>query len=279
MAGKLYIVGTPLGNLSDFSPRAKEILAQVDFICAEDTRVTAKLLSAFDIKAPTVSYHEHNEAQSRADIISRLQTGQTAALCTDAGMPAISDPGRELVFECRTLGIAVETVPGPTAVTTALAASGMDCSRFCFEGFMSTSKKERLMHLSEVKAEKRTLVFYEAPHRLLDTLRDMLSIFGNREIAVARELTKLHEEVINTTLEEAVSKYTKDAPKGEFVLIIAGAKQEKQQMTLEEAVSLAKDYVNQGSSPTYAAKAAALESGFKKGDIYKSLVSGSCSEE
>ena len=278
MAGKLYIVGTPLGNLSDFSPRAKEVLAQVDFICAEDTRVTAKLLSAFDIKAPTVSYHEHNEVQSRADIIRRLEAGQTAAICTDAGMPAISDPGRELVFECRKLNITVETVPGPTAVTTALAASGMDCSRFCFEGFMSTSKKERLIHLSEVKAEKRTLVFYEAPHRLLDTLKDMLGIFGNREIAVARELTKLHEEVINTTLEDAVNKYTKDAPKGEFVLIVSGAKQEKQQMTLEEAVALAKDYVNQGSSPTYAAKAAALESGFKKGDIYKSLVSGSCSE-
>ncbi len=272
MAGKLYIVGTPLGNLSDFSPRAKEILAQVDFICAEDTRVTAKLLSAFDIKSPTISYHEHNEAQSRTDIINRLQAGQTAALCTDAGMPAISDPGRELVFECRKLSIAVETVPGPTAVTTALSASGMDCSRFCFEGFMSTSKKERLIHLSEIKTQKRTLVFYEAPHRLLDTLQDMLSIFGNREIAVARELTKLHEEIINTTLEDAVNKYKKDAPKGEFVLIVAGAKQEKQQMTMEEAVALAKDYVNRGSSPTYAAKAAALESGFKKSDIYNYLV-------
>lgn len=278
MAGKLYIVGTPLGNLSDFSPRAKETLAQVDFICAEDTRVTSKLLSAFDIKKTTVSYHEHNESQSRADIIARLQSGQTAALCTDAGMPAISDPGRELVYACRECGIQVETVPGPTALTTALAASGMDCSRFCFEGFMSTSKKERLMHLSEIKAEKRTLVFYEAPHRLLDTLKEMLSTFGNREIAVARELTKLHEEIINTTLEDAVKAYSENAPKGEFVLIVGGAKAEKQQMTLEDAVALAKDYVNQGSSPTYAAKAAALESGFKKGDIYKSLVSGSCSE-
>lgn len=272
MAGKLYIVGTPLGNLSDFSPRAKEILAQVDFVCAEDTRVTAKLLSAFDIKVPTVSYHEHNEAKSRADIIAKLQSGKTAALCTDAGMPAISDPGRELVYECRTLNIAVETVPGPTALTTALAASGMDCSRFCFEGFMSTSKKERLIRLSEIKAEKRTLVFYEAPHRLLDTLREMLTTFGDREIALARELTKLHEEVINTTLKAAVDMYEKDAPKGEFVLIVAGAKEQKQQMTLEDAVALAKDYVNQGSSPTYAAKAAALESGFKKGDIYNHLI-------
>ncbi len=272
MSGKLYVVGTPLGNLSDFSPRAKETLAQVDFICAEDTRVTSKLLSAFDIKQKTVSYHEHNEAQSRAEIINRLEAGQTAALCTDAGMPAISDPGRELVYECRQRGIAVETVPGPTALTTALAASGMNCSRFCFEGFMSTSKKERLIHLCELKSEKRTMVFYEAPHRLLDTLKEMLTTFGNREIAIARELTKLHEEIINTTLEDAVKAYQENAPKGEFVLIVGGAKCEKEQMTLEDAVALAKNYVNQGSSPTYAAKAAALESGFKKGDIYNHLI-------
>lgn len=269
--GKLYIVGTPLGNLGDFSPRAREVLENVGFIAAEDTRVTAKLLSHFNISKPLISYHEHNESSRKGDIIARL-ANEDGAIVTDAGMPCISDPGRELIHECHLQGIKIETVPGPTAVTTALAASGMDCRRFCFEGFMSTNKQERLSHLAKVKNEERTLVFYEAPHRICDTLSAMLSVFGNREICLARELTKLHEEVVNTTLSDAVNNFKENEPRGEYVIIVSGAKQETSTLTLEDAIKLAKDYVNQGSSPTAAAKAAALESGFRKGDIYKALI-------
>ena len=272
MAGKLYIVGTPLGNLNDFSPRGREVLSAVDFIAAEDTRVTAKLLSAFNIQKPLVSYHEHNKAARQDGIVDRIAAGENCAIVTDAGMPAISDPGRDLVKACRKCGITAETVPGATALTTALAASGMDCTRFCFEGFMPTERKERLYRLSALKNEERTMVFYEAPHKLLDTLTDMLNILGEREICLARELTKLHEEVINTTLSNAVNKYSGEAPRGEFVLILAGKNREAKEMSLADAVALARDYVNNGSSPTSAAKAAALESGIRKGDIYKALM-------
>lgn len=271
MAGKLYIVGTPLGNLGDFSPRGRITLESVDFIAAEDTHVTSKLLAAFNIKKPLISYHEHNKSSVSDGIISRLIGGETCALVTDAGMPAISDPGRELVEKCRKMEIPVETVPGPAALTTAIAASGMDCSRFCFEGFMSTIRSERVCRLAELKNEKRAMVFYEAPHKLVDTLKDMLNAWGDRPLTIARELTKIHEEVINTTLSEAVDKYSDSPPRGEFVLIISGAIEEKAEMSLADALQLAQDYVNQGSSPTSAAKAAALESGLRKGDIYKAL--------
>lgn len=272
MAGTLYIVGTPIGNLGDFSERGIETLRSVDFIAAEDTRVTQKLLTAFNIKCPLVSNHEHNESARGEEIISRLMSGESCAVVTDAGMPVISDPGHGIVKLCHQNGIKIETVPGPTALTTALAASGMECRRFCFEGFMSTNKKERLVYLSSVKNEQRTLVYYEAPHKLVDTLTDMYEIFGNRDICLCRELTKLHEEIKNTTLFDALEYYKTTDPRGEYVLIVSGCSKEKDKMTLDDAVNLALDYVNKGSSPTSAAKAAALESGIRKGDIYKELI-------
>lgn len=222
MSGKLYVVATPIGNLGDFSPRAVETLSSVDFIAAEDTRVGAKLLNKFNIKKPQISYFEHNKRQKGQYIASRLLEGESCALITDAGTPAISDPGVDLVDICRDMGIEVVSVPGPSAIITALSISGMDCGRFCFEGFLSTANKSRVKHLEETAGERRTMVFYEAPHKLLRTLRDMLKYYGDRRIALCRELTKLHEEVIRTTLSQAVERYTETPPKGEFVLIIEG---------------------------------------------------------
>lgn len=220
--GTLYVVATPIGNLGDFSPRAVETLQQVDFIAAEDTRVGAKLLHHFDIKKPQICYFEHNRRAKGDYVASRLLAGESCALITDAGTPAISDPGTDLVALCASLNIPVVAVPGCSAVVTALSLSGMDCGRFTFEGFLSTTRKNRLEHLNEVKYEKRTMVFYEAPHKLLRTLQDMLECWGDRQIALCRELTKLHEECFRTTLSQAAAHYTENAPRGEFVLVIAG---------------------------------------------------------
>ena len=215
MAGKLYVVGTPIGNLSDFSPRAIETLKKVDFIAAEDTRVTVKLLNHFNISKPMLAYYEHNKMQRGGDIIARLLSGEDCALVSDAGMPAISDPGEDLVRMAYENGIPVESVPGPSALITALAVSGMKSGRFCFEGFLSVNKPSRRAHLNEVKTETRTMIFYEAPHKLPATLKDMLEAFGDRKIALVRELTKLHEEVIHTTLKEAAEMYTEETkPRG-----------------------------------------------------------------
>ena len=222
MQGKLYVVATPIGNLGDFSPRAVETLSMVDFIAAEDTRVGAKLLNKFDIKKPQISYFEHNKRQKGQYIAGRILAGENCAIITDAGTPAISDPGTDLVDICREQGIEVVSVPGPSAIITALSISGMECGRFCFEGFLSTNKKSRFAHLEETAKERRTLVFYEAPHKLLRTLEDMLEYYGDRPIALCRELTKLHEEVVRTTIAQAVEKYRETPPKGEFVLIIGG---------------------------------------------------------
>lgn len=222
MSGKLYVVATPIGNLGDFSPRAVETLSSVDFIAAEDTRVGAKLLNRFNIKKPQISYFEHNKRQKGQYIASRLLEGESCAIITDAGTPAISDPGVDLVDICRDMGIEVVSVPGPSAIITALSVSGMECGRFCFEGFLSTANKNRVSHLEETAREKRTMVFYEAPHKLLRTLKDMLKYYGDRRVALCRELTKLHEEVVRTTLAQAVEMYSEKAPKGEFVLIIEG---------------------------------------------------------
>ena len=224
MSGKLYVVGTPIGNLGDFSPRAVETLEKVDFIAAEDTRVTLKLLNHFGIKKEMVSYFEHNKRDRGEIITARILSGEDCAICTDAGMPAISDPGEDLVRLCHKLGIQVESVPGPTAFATALALSGMEVGRFTFEGFLSVSKKSRREHLEELTDEKRTMVFYEAPHKLKNTLQDMYKYFGDREISLVREITKVHEEVIKTTLAEAINRYEDEKPKGEFVLIVAGKK-------------------------------------------------------
>ena len=258
MSGTLYVVGTPIGNLGDFSPRAQETLAQADFIAAEDTRVTLKLLNHFGIKKPMVSYFEHNKYQRGEIICDRIEQGETCALVSDAGMPAISDPGEMLVAQCAQRGIPVVVVPGPSAVVAALAVSGLPTGRFTFEGFLSTAKKSRREHLEEVRSERRTMVFYEAPHKLASTLEDMLAAWGNRRIALVREISKIHEEVRRTTLEEAARYYRENTPKGEFVLVIEGApKEEAVDMTIEDAVAFARELMEQGHSAADAAKQAA----------------------
>ena len=272
MSGKLYIVGTPIGNLEDFSPRAVRVLSEVDFIAAEDTRVTLKLLNRFEISKPMVAYFEHNKKERGNVVIERLLGGQTCALVTDAGMPAISDPGEDLIRECHENGIAVESVPGPTAFATALALSGMPGGRFCFEGFLSVNKPSRIKHLNEVKDEHRTMIFYEAPHKLIKTIDDMYAAFGDRKIAIVREITKIHETVFRTTLSEAKEYYKEHEPRGEYVLIIEGAKEQQQNYSLEDAVSLAKKFVNDGQSASFAAKEAAKITGIKKSDIYRLML-------
>ena len=273
MSGTLYVVGTPIGNLGDISPRALETLANCDFIAAEDTRVTLKLLNRFEIKKPMVSYFEHNRFERGPVIAERILSGENCALVTDAGMPAISDPGEDLVKLCIEKGIKIESVPGPCAFTTALAISGMPSRRFSFEGFLPVEKSERKEHISWLIGETRTMIFYEAPHKLSQTLSDIYNALGDREIAIVREITKIHEEVIKTTLSEASAKYSKEAIKGELVLIIKGADPEKkEQMTVEQAAEYAMKLVGNGESKTQAAKLAAKESGLKKGDIYKILI-------
>lgn len=273
MSGKLYVVGTPIGNLSDLSPRAVEVLDKVDFIAAEDTRVTMKLLNHFGIKKELVSYFEHNKRERGEVITARILAGEDCAICTDAGMPAISDPGEDLVRLCHELDIKVESVPGPTAFATALALSGMEVGRFTFEGFLSVSKKSRREHLEDIVDEKRTMVFYEAPHKLIATLNDLYKYLGDREIALVREITKLHEEVIRTTLAESVCMYNEDnKPRGEFVLIVAGKKEQKEDITLEMAIDMARSLVDGGMSVNMAAKEIASSTPFKKGDIYKALL-------
>lgn len=271
--GKLYVVGTPIGNLGDLSPRAVETLGAVDFIAAEDTRVTMKLLNHFGIKKEMVSYFEHNKRERGEYICSRIAGGENCAIVTDAGMPAISDPGQDLVALCHEMGIEVESVPGPTAFATALAISGMDSGRFTFEGFLSVSKKSRREHLEEIKDEKRTLIFYEAPHKLSNTLQDLHKVLGDRKLAIVREITKLHEQVIKTTLADACEEYCDGTLKGEIVLIIEGKKAEqKTDITLDDAVNMAKELVDRGMSVNNAAKEIASQTPFKKGDIYKALI-------
>lgn len=270
---KLYVVGTPIGNLGDMSPRAVEVLDAVDFIAAEDTRVTMKLLNHFDIKKEMVSYFEHNKRERGEYICSRIASGESCAIVTDAGMPAISDPGQDLVALCHEMGFEVESVPGPTAFATALAISGMDSGRFTFEGFLSVNKKSRYDHLEEIKDEKRTMIFYEAPHKLSNTLRDLYKVLGDRQISIVREITKIHEQVIKTTLFDACEKYCDGKLKGEIVLIIEGKKDAPlTQITFDAAVDMAKKLVENGMSINNAAKEIASQTPFKKGDIYKILI-------
>lgn len=270
MSGILYVVGTPIGNLGDMSPRAVETLETCDFIAAEDTRVALKLLNHFGIKKQLVSYHEHNRFEKGESILSRIMAGESCAIVTDAGMPAISDPGEDLVKLCHEHSIKVESVPGPCAFSTAIAISGMPAGRFTFEGFLSMNKPARRRHLEDVRNETRTMIFYEAPHKLPATLRDFADTFGDRNIAIVREITKIHEEVIRTTLFDAVEKYCDGSLKGEIVIIVEGAAPVKnEQMTIEEAAELADGLAREGTSKSDAAKQAAKLSGFKKGDIYK----------
>ncbi len=273
MSGKLIVVGTPIGNLGDFSPRAAEALKQADFIAAEDTRVTLKLLNHFQIKKPLISYYEHNKREKGQYICQRIQNGETCALVSDAGMPAISDPGEMLVAQCAEQGIQVTVVPGPSAVITALAVSGLPTGRFTFEGFLSVNKKSRREHLEEIRGEKRTMVFYEAPHKLAATLEDLYRCLGDRPIALVRELTKVHEEVIRTTLSQAVARFGDGSARGEFVLVIQGAREEEiPQATAQDALQLARALLEQGYSASQAARQAAQETGQKKGEIYRQLM-------
>lgn len=273
MSGKLYVVGTPIGNLSDMTPRAVQTLEKVDFIAAEDTRVTLKLLNFFDIKNNLVSYHEHNRAEKGRQIIDRLLGGESCAVVTDAGMPCISDPGEDLVALCRQEGIAVEVVPGPTAAMSAIAVSGITCSRFCFEGFLSTSKKSRYEHLESLKDEERTMIFYEAPHKLKNTLADFKKYFGpDRKISLCRELTKLHEEVILMSLDEAIAYYEQNDPRGEFVIVVSGAEIKKQELSLEECLEIMRESIRSGKSKNDAARLMAKQSGYRKNELYKLLI-------
>ncbi len=272
--GILYVVGTPIGNLGDMTYRAVETLEKVDFICAEDTRVSAKLLNYFEIKTPLVSYHEHNAAQVGSGICDRIAAGENAAIITDAGMPCISDPGELLVKMCAERGIKVEVVPGPSAVISGLAISGLDTKNFQFEGFLSVTKKQRREHLAAVRNSTHTLIFYEAPHKLLNTLEDMLEFFGDRRISLCRELTKLHEEVIRTTLSQAVDMYKTIKPKGEFVLVIEGARESElvKAETMEQALEQVKSLMQKGMRGADACKEIARATGFSKGELYTKLL-------
>ena len=274
MAGILYLVATPIGNLGDFSPRAAETLAQADFIAAEDTRVSVKLLNHFDIKKPLVSYHEHNRAAAGQAILERLLSGETCALVTDAGTPAISDPGEDLVRLCGQQGITVQAIPGCCAAVNALAVSGLPTGRFCFEGFLSTAKKSRREHLDCLKNESRTMVFYEAPHKLVNTLEDMAEVFGpDRPISLCRELTKLHEQILRMTLGEALAYYTENDPRGEYVLILEGAAEASEEaLTLEDAVSLALERIASGASKKDAVREVSRETGFPKNALYDAVL-------
>jgi len=268
--GMLTLVGTPIGNLGDMSPRALEALRDCDFIAAEDTRVTMRLLNHFEIKKPMVSYFEHNKRERGEQICARIESGENAVLVTDAGMPAISDPGQELVALCRERYIQVVAVPGPTAAMTALALSGLPCGRFTFEGFISMNKRSRKEHLMSLKTEQRTMIFYEAPHKLLYTLVSMLEFLGDRRIVLARELTKIHEETVEITIAEAIAKYTADSPRGEFVIIVEGAESPGvEPVTVEQAAEIARDLVSTGVSVSEAARVTAAETGIKKSEIYR----------
>ena len=275
MPGMLYLVPTPIGNLGDISIRCRQTLEQADFIAAEDTRVTVKLLNHLGIKKSLVSYFEHNKAQKGNVILDRILAGETCALVSDAGSPAISDPGEDLVRQCAEAGITVCAIPGPCAVITALSISGQATGRFCFEGFLSTAKKSRREHLESLREEKRTMIFYEAPHKLLATLEDMAEAFGSeRPISLCRELTKLHEEVVRLTLGQAIEKYTADAPRGEFVLVVAGAPETvKEVSTPEDAAAHVAKLMEQGLSRKDAIKQTAKDLNLPKNVVYDAALS------
>ena len=270
MSGTLYLVATPIGNLGDFSPRAVETLENADFIAAEDTRVSVKLLNHFNIKKPLVSYHEHNHVSAGQAILARLLAGESCALVTDAGTPAVSDPGEDLVRLCAENGVRVLSIPGCCAAVNALAVSGLPTGRFTFEGFLTVNKKSRREHLDSLRGERRTMIFHEAPHKLAATLADLRDTFGpDRQIALCRELTKLHEETRRTTLGEAADYYAANPPKGEFVLVVAGAQQETGAVvTLEEGVEQVLALREQGMRLKDAAREVAEHTGLSKNELY-----------
>ena len=273
----LYLVATPIGNLSDLSERAVKVLSEVDFIAAEDTRNTSHLLSYLNIQKPLVSYHEHNKRERGESICDRLQAGESCALVTDAGTPAISDPGEDLVALCAARGITVTSIPGCCAGITALTLSGLPTGRFCFEGFLSVNKSDRRKHLDSLKGEARTMIFHEAPHKLKTTLSDLREAFGDtRRISLCRELTKLNEEVLRLTLAEAVAYYEENAPRGEYVLVVEGAGEGSTvteafwtDMTVPDHVAY---YVGQGMTKKDAIKAAARDRGVPKNEVYQQVL-------
>ena len=273
MIGTLYLVPTPIGNLGDISRRCAETLAAADFIAAEDTRVSLKLLNHLEIKKPLVSYHEHNKKESGPRILERLLAGESCALVTDAGCPAISDPGEDLVRLCAEAGVPVCALPGPCAAITALSVSALPTGRFAFEGFLPAQKKERKARLEALKTEERTLIFYEAPHHLRGTLEDLLGAFGpERPLSLCRELTKLHEEVLRLKLGEAVAYYAANEPRGEYVLVLGGAERTTEAVSLEQAIVLARELIDGGMRTKDAAKQVAEETGVAKNALYAALV-------
>lgn len=273
MSGILYLAATPIGNLFDLTPRVTAQLSSCDFVAAEDTRVTLRILNHLNIKKELVSYHRHSDHDRANYILSRIEGGETCVLCCDAGTPAISDPGEELVALAAERGIVVIPLPGPCAAIAALCASGLETGRFCFEGFLPQNRKNRRARLSELYSEPRTMIFYEAPHKLTATLEDLFEVFGARKITLARELTKIHEEFIRTDLSEAQKLYKDSLPRGEFVLVVEGsAKQtEQKEYTEEEAMQLVMQYVHDGLKPAAACRAAAEKTGIERRLLYRLL--------
>ena len=270
----LCLVPTPIGNLSDISPRARQALADADFIAAEDTRVALRLLNHLELKKPLVSYYEHNKEGSGPKIVARILAGQRCALVSDAGSPAISDPGEDLVRLCAEAGIPVTAIPGPCAAITALSISGLPTGRFCFEGFLSTNKKSRQTHLDSLRGETRTMIFYEAPHKLTATLADLSAVFGaERRISLCRELTKLHEEVLRMTLGGAMDYYAENAPRGEFVLIVEGAAPKAPEAVSEaDALEAVRALIGQGLSRKDAVRRVSEQTGIPKNELYNAAV-------
>ena len=275
MAGILYLVPTPIGNLGDLSTRIIETLSEVDFIAAEDTRVSVKILNHLGLKKPMVSYYRHNTETAGPQVLQRLLSGESCALITDAGTPAISDPGEDLVALCAEHDVTVVGIPGPCALVTALAVSGLPTGRFTFEGFLPMNKKNRREHLDSLKQERRTMIFYEAPHKLVSTLGDLAELFGGeRRISLCRELTKLHEEIRRTTLADALGHYRETPPKGEFVLVVEGETRQEETpvLTLEEAVERVRRLYAAGRPMKDAAKEVAADTGFQKKELYRLAV-------
>ena len=280
-SGTLYLVGTPIGNLEDLTYRAVRILKEVDFVAAEDTRVSGKLLHYLEISKPLVSYHEHNRKQRGPELVQRLLQGETCALVTDAGMPAISDPGEDLANLCHEAGIPVVPVPGACAAVSALAQSGLPSGKWCFEGFLPTAGKQRRERLAVLKQETRTCIVYEAPHRLKATMQDLAEQLGDRRVSISREITKLHEECLRMTLTEAAAYYTEHEPRGEFVLVIEGASENPEQAAasqMEQAIALTEELTAAGLTLRDAVKQAAKQTGARKNQLYQTMLAREKSE-
>jgi 16S rRNA (cytidine1402-2'-O)-methyltransferase len=275
MSGKLYLVPTPIGNLGDITLRALEVLKSVDLIAAEDTRQSLKLLNHFEIKKTLISYHQHNEQEKSTNIIDRLEAGASIAIVTDAGTPGISDPGSIIVSKCIEKNIEIQVLPGATAITTALVYSGLDTTKFLFRGFLPREKKDKKLVIEELIDRKETLIFYEAPHRIIDTLQFLAEYFGERKVALCRELTKLHEEILRFTLNEAVEYYSLNSPRGEYVIVVAGKtdveilEEEKAKWEMLSIEDHIKKYINEGMNKKEAIKKVAKDRNMPKADVYK----------